>query len=111
MWLQFVPMRSATSRAAAGGFPRYAGRTERLLVVSLELAAVITRIRQPDGSVGCVASYDSHEGTWNRRCRCYSGDVADDKYRRAFVRRWSPGVWTMVSAPASVLEDRRSPIA
>lgn len=27
------------------------------------------------------------------------GDVADDKYRKAFVRRWSPGVWTMVSAP------------
>jgi pimeloyl-ACP methyl ester carboxylesterase len=25
--------------------------------------------------------------------------VADDKYRKAFVRRWSPGVWTMVSAP------------
>jgi hypothetical protein len=27
------------------------------------------------------------------------GDVADDTYRKAFVRRWSPGVWTTVSAP------------
>ena len=43
--------------------------TERLLVVSPELAdvlaAIITRIRRPDGSVGCVASYDSHERVWN----------------------------------------------
>ena len=43
--------------------------TERLLVVSPELAdvlaAIITRIRQPDGSVGCVTSYDPHERTWN----------------------------------------------
>jgi hypothetical protein len=43
--------------------------TERLLVVSPELAdvlaAVITRIRQPDGAVGAVTSYDSHERTWN----------------------------------------------
>lgn len=43
--------------------------TERLLVVSPELAdmlaAIITRIRRPDGSVGCVASYDSHERIWN----------------------------------------------
>jgi Phage integrase family len=43
--------------------------TERLLVVSPELAdvlaAIITRIRQPGGAVGCVASYDSHERIWN----------------------------------------------
>ena len=43
--------------------------TERLLVVSPELAdvlaAIITRTRQPDGSLGCVTSYDPHERTWN----------------------------------------------
>ncbi len=43
--------------------------TERLLVVSPELAdvlaAIITRIREPDGSLGCVTSYDSHERIWN----------------------------------------------
>src|SRR5205807_152515 len=43
--------------------------TERLLVVSPELAdvlaAIITRIRRPDGSVGCVTAYDSHERVWN----------------------------------------------
>lgn len=42
---------------------------KRLLVVSPELAdvlaAIITRIRQPDGSVGCVTSYDAHERIWN----------------------------------------------
>lgn len=42
---------------------------ERLLVISPELtdvlAAIITRIRQADGSVGCVTSYDTHERTWN----------------------------------------------
>jgi pimeloyl-ACP methyl ester carboxylesterase len=27
------------------------------------------------------------------------GDVADDPLRKAFVRRWSPGVWEPVSAP------------
>ena len=39
------------------------------MVVSPELAdvlaAIITRIRRPDGSVGCVTSYDSHERVWN----------------------------------------------
>src|SRR5690349_8583551 len=43
--------------------------TERLLVVSPELAdvlaAIITRIRARDGSVGCVTSYDAHERIWN----------------------------------------------
>lgn len=43
--------------------------TERLLVVSPELAdvlaAVIHRIRQPSGSVACVAAYDPHERVWN----------------------------------------------
>src|SRR5207342_2161366 len=43
--------------------------TERLLVVSPELAdvlaAVIHRIRQPSGAVACVASYDPHERVWN----------------------------------------------
>jgi len=43
--------------------------TERLLVVGPELAdvlaAIITRIRRPDGSVGCVSSYDPHERIWN----------------------------------------------
>jgi hypothetical protein len=43
--------------------------TERLLVVSPELAdvlaAIITRIRGADGAVGCVASYDAHERVWN----------------------------------------------
>ena len=43
--------------------------TERLLVISPELAdvlaAVITRIRARDGALGCVASYDSHERVWN----------------------------------------------
>ena len=29
------------------------------------LAAVIHRIREPDGAVACVASYDSHERVWN----------------------------------------------
>lgn len=27
------------------------------------------------------------------------GDVADDSVRKAFVRRWSPGIWKPVSAP------------
>jgi hypothetical protein len=27
------------------------------------------------------------------------GDVADDPLRKAFVRRWSPGVWESASAP------------
>ena len=43
--------------------------TERLLVISPELAdvlaAVIHRIRSPDGAVPCVASYDPHERRWN----------------------------------------------
>jgi hypothetical protein len=43
--------------------------TERLLVVSPELAdvlaAVIHRIRQPSGSLACVPSYDPHERVWN----------------------------------------------
>ena len=43
--------------------------TERLLVVSPELAdvlaAVIHRIRQPSGAVASVASYDAHERVWN----------------------------------------------
>jgi integrase len=43
--------------------------TERLLVVSPELAdvlaAIIHRIRQPGGAVACVASYDPHERVWN----------------------------------------------
>ena len=42
---------------------------ERLLVVAPELAdvlsAVITRIRGDDGAVPLVASYDTHECTWN----------------------------------------------
>jgi integrase len=42
---------------------------ERLLVVSPELAdvlaAIIQRIRTPDGAVPCVASYDPHERQWN----------------------------------------------
>jgi Phage integrase family len=43
--------------------------TERLLVVSPELAdvlaAVIHRVRQPGGAVACVVSYDPHERAWN----------------------------------------------
>ena len=43
--------------------------TERLLVISPELAdvlaAVIHRIRNRDGALGCVVSYDSHERVWN----------------------------------------------
>jgi hypothetical protein len=43
--------------------------TERLLVISPELAdvlaAIICRIRSRDGAVGCIASYDSHERLWN----------------------------------------------
>ncbi|HEX5882708.1 MAG TPA: site-specific integrase, partial [Actinomycetota bacterium] len=43
--------------------------TERLLVVSPELAdvlaAVIHRIREPGGPVAAVASYDPHERVWN----------------------------------------------
>jgi len=43
--------------------------TERLLVISPELAdvlaAIIRRIRGDDEAVGCVASYDSHERVWN----------------------------------------------
>ena len=27
------------------------------------------------------------------------GDVADDPFRKAYVRTWSPGIWTPVSAP------------
>jgi integrase len=43
--------------------------TERLLVISPELAdvlaAVIHRIREPSGAVAAVASYDPHERIWN----------------------------------------------
>jgi len=43
--------------------------TERLLVISPELAdvlaAVIHRIREPCGAVAAVASYDPHERVWN----------------------------------------------
>jgi hypothetical protein len=43
--------------------------TERLLVISPELAdvlaAVISRIRGRDGALGCVTSYDTHERVWN----------------------------------------------
>ena len=43
--------------------------TERLLVISPELAdilaSVIHRIREPAGAVACVAAYDSHERVWN----------------------------------------------
>jgi integrase len=43
--------------------------TERLLVISPELAdvlaAVIHRIREPSGAVAAVASYDPHERVWN----------------------------------------------
>ena len=43
--------------------------TERLLVISPELAdvlaSVIHRIREPAGAVACVAAYDSHERIWN----------------------------------------------
>ena len=43
--------------------------TERLLVISPELAdvlaSVIHRIREPTGEVACVAAYDSHERVWN----------------------------------------------
>ena len=43
--------------------------TERLLVISPELAdvlaAIITRIRGGDAALGCVASYDTHERQWN----------------------------------------------
>jgi integrase len=43
--------------------------TERLLVISPELAdvlaSVIHRIREPTGAVACVAAYDSHERVWN----------------------------------------------
>ncbi len=43
--------------------------TERLLVISPELAdvlaAIIRRVRGDDDAVRCVASYDTHERTWN----------------------------------------------
>ena len=43
--------------------------TERLLVISPELADVLAttigRIRGRDGAVTCVVSYDSHERVWN----------------------------------------------
>ena len=43
--------------------------TERLLVISPELADVLAttigRIRDHDGAVACVASYDSNERVWN----------------------------------------------
>src|SRR5659263_167072 len=43
--------------------------TERLLVISPELAdvlaAIVSRVRGDDGALGCVASYDSHERVWN----------------------------------------------
>jgi len=43
--------------------------TERLLVISPELAdvlaAVLHRIREPSGAVAAVASYDPHERIWN----------------------------------------------
>ncbi|MFG2416708.1 tyrosine-type recombinase/integrase [Streptomyces goshikiensis] len=42
---------------------------ERLLLVSPELAdvlsAVVSRVRQPDGAVPSVATYDQHERVWN----------------------------------------------
>jgi pimeloyl-ACP methyl ester carboxylesterase len=47
------------------------------------------RDREPDVPLVYLAASDPSD----------RGDVADDKYRKAFVRGWSPGVWEAVTAP------------
>jgi hypothetical protein len=62
---------------------------ERIDNCRLEKWAYDRRDREPEVPLIYLAASDPSE----------RGDVADDKYRKAFVRRWSPGVWEMVSAP------------
>jgi pimeloyl-ACP methyl ester carboxylesterase len=47
------------------------------------------RDQEPDVPLIYLAAKDSSD----------RGDVADDPLRKAFVQRWSPGVWELVSAP------------
>ena len=47
------------------------------------------RDEQPDVPLVYLAASDASE----------RGDPADDKYIKAFVRSWSPGVWQVVDAP------------
>lgn len=47
------------------------------------------RDREPDVPLVYLAAKDSSD----------RGDVADDPLRKAFVRRWSPGIWKTVKAP------------
>ena len=47
------------------------------------------RDREPDVPLIYLAAKDSSD----------RGDVADDPLRKAYVHRWSPGIWKSVSAP------------
>ena len=47
------------------------------------------RAREPDVPLIYLAAQDPSD----------RGDVADDPLRKAFVRGWSPGIWTAVGAP------------
>ena len=70
---------------------------ERLLVVSPELAdvlsAIISRIRDPSGAVPLVVSLDAHEKTWNppmplllqRRLGTENRPIGTDEETRGFV--------------------------
>src|ERR1022692_4741245 len=88
--------------------------TERLLVISPELAdvlaAVIHRIREPSGAVACVAAYDPHERAWNPpmpllfQRRFGAGNRAIPP---ATIRDWICG--TLPGAHASTGQDQSPP--
>jgi hypothetical protein len=67
---------------------------ERLLVISPELAevlsAIVQRVRDPDGSVPLVVSYDIHERVWNppNRTRCH---LQADSFLRRTLNHYNSG--------------------
>jgi pimeloyl-ACP methyl ester carboxylesterase len=62
---------------------------ERLDNCRLAKWAYERRDRQPDVPLVYLAASDPSE----------RGDIADDVYRKAFVRGWSPGIWKVVDVP------------
>jgi integrase len=56
--------------------------TERLLLVSPELAdvlsAIVTRIRRPDGAIPLVAAYDVRENCGTRRCLLFQRSIGSE---------------------------------
>jgi pimeloyl-ACP methyl ester carboxylesterase len=62
---------------------------ERIDNCALAQWAYERREREPDVPLVYLAAQDPSD----------RGDVADDPLRKAFVQRWSPGIWEPVSAP------------